>query len=170
MSASSPTEADRFCPQCGAALRADTKFCTTCGAAVAGAPAASVRSTSRPAAPASKQRKGLWLLLGAVLLIVAAVAVFALLDSAQQPETSMPVAIPTAPVASRDIPFPNVARISVEDTHVMAMTGDALIVDVRDKPFFDASHIRGALSLPLNELPDRVAELPKDKAILIYCT
>ena len=170
MPASSPTEANRICSQCGAALRADTKFCTACGAAIAGAPAASTGSTRRPKAPARQERKSLWLLLGATLVIVVAVAIFALLDNAQQPEASAPVAIPTAPMASRDIPFPNVARISVENTHVMAMTGDALIVDVRDKPFFDASHIRGALSLPLNELPARVAELPEDKAILFYCT
>ena len=68
------------------------------------------------------------------------------------------------------MPFPNVARITVDNAHVMAMTGSALIVDVRDKPFFDVSHARGALSLPLSELPARYAELPKDKAILTYCT
>jgi hypothetical protein len=158
------------CTQCGAALRAGAQFCTACGAPAAAAPSAPVPPASRPAAPASSQRKGLWLLLGAALLIVAAVAVFALLEDAQQPAASPPVAIPAAPVAAQDIPFPNVTRVSVENAHMMAMTGDAVIVDVRDKPFYDSSRIRGALSLPLNDLPARYAELPRDKAVLTYCT
>jgi hypothetical protein len=115
------------------------------------------------------QRKGLWLLLGAGLVIVAVVAGFVLLNGAQQPAPGALVTIPTVAVA-QNVPFPNVARVTVEDAHVMAMTGDAVIVDVRDKPFYDASHVRGALSLPLGDLPARASELPKDKAILTYCT
>jgi len=155
-----------YCATCGAALRAAAQFCTACGAAVTAAPAA----PSRPKAAARRPRKGLWLLLGAGLVVVAVVAVLVLLKDTQQPAASgSAAAIPTVPVV-QNAPFPNVARISVEDTHVMAMTGAAVIVDVRDKPFFDVSRIRGALSLPLGELPARYAELPKDKAILLYCT
>lgn len=175
-------EPARFCPQCGAAWRAGASFCTNCGApasdaaTAATAPASRAAATatktpaSRPATAGRRPRQGLWLLLGAVVLIAAAVAVFALLNDSQQQAAGAPVTIPTAPAVAQDIPFPDVARISVENTHMMAMSGEAVIVDVRDKPFFDQSHIRGALSLPLNDLPARYAELPKDKAILLYCT
>ena len=175
-------EPARFCPQCGAAWRAGAGFCTNCGApasgaatataAPAGRPAAAAAATpaSRPATAVRSQRQGIWLLLGAVVLIAAAVAVFALLNDSQQQAAGAPVAIPTAPMVARNIPFPDVNRISVENTHMMAMSGEAVIVDVRDTPFFEASHIRGALSLPLGDLPARYAELPKDKAILLYCT
>lgn len=163
-------EPARFCPQCGAAWRASASFCTNCGAPAGDAAPTTTAPASRPAAAARQPRKGLWLLLGAVVLIAAAVAVFALLNDSQQQAASAPVTIPTAPAVAQDIPFPDVTRISVENTHMMAMSGEAVIVDVRDKPFFDQSHIRGALSLPLSELPERYAELPKDKAILLYCT
>jgi hypothetical protein len=164
------SEPARFCPQCGADWRASASFCTNCGAPASGAATAVPAPAGRPAAAARSQRRGLWLLLGAVVLIAAAVAVFALLNDSQQQAAGAPVTIPTAPPVAQDIPFPDVARISVENTHVMAMSGEAVIVDVRDAPFFETSHIRGALSLPLSELPARYTELPKDKAILLYCT
>lgn len=155
-----------YCAQCGAALRANTQFCTACGApATAASPA-----SARPAKATASKRSRPWLAAGAVVLLLAVVAIFAVLDRGQQPARGAPVAIPTAPMASQNIPFPNVARVSVENAHMMAMSGEAVIVDVRDQPFFDESHIRGALSLPLSDLPARYAELPVDKAILTYCT
>jgi len=165
MSASSPSEADRFCPQCGAVLRADSQFCTTCGAPAAGASPSSARPDT------GGKRSRTWLVVGAVVLLLAVVAAALVwFNDSQQPAPSVAVTIPTAPVAGQDIPFPTVARVAVEQSHMSAMSGDALIVDVRDREFYDTSHIPGSLSLPLSELPARLAELPRDKAILTYCT
>jgi rhodanese-related sulfurtransferase/DNA-binding MarR family transcriptional regulator len=47
--------------------------------------------------------------------------------------------------------------------------GDVVVVDVRPTEEFDAGHIRGARSLPLDELEDRLAELPADREIVAYC-
>lgn len=44
-----------------------------------------------------------------------------------------------------------------------------LILDVRQPDEFRAGHIAGAKLIPLNELQDRIAELPKDKEILCVC-
>ncbi len=167
MSGSSPTQAVRFCPQCGAALRADAQFCTTCGASAAGAPS----SSARPAAASTSKAGRPWLAIGAVVLLLAVVAAALVwFNNAQQPEPSAAVAIPTAPVASQDIPYPDVARVSPEQAHMSAMSGEAVIVDVRGQEFYEAGHARGALSLPLEELPARFSELPKDQAVLFYCT
>lgn len=164
-----PDEFAGNCTQCGAALRAGAQFCTACGSPAPAVLSVPVRPASHPARRSRSQRKGFWLLLGAGLLIVATVVVFALLDSAQQPTASTSVAIPTVAVAP-DVPYPNVARVSVADAHVAAMSGNALIVDTRSREFYDAGHARGALALPLNELPARLSELPKEKAVLLYCT
>ena len=44
-----------------------------------------------------------------------------------------------------------------------------LILDVRQPDEFRAGHIDGARLIPLNELGQRLNELPKDKEILCVC-
>jgi rhodanese-related sulfurtransferase len=46
---------------------------------------------------------------------------------------------------------------------------DVLLVDVRPSEEFDAGHTEGALSIPLEELDQRLAELPDDCEIVAYC-
>jgi rhodanese-related sulfurtransferase len=40
---------------------------------------------------------------------------------------------------------------------------------VRPAPEFAAGHIPGAVSIPLDELPDRISELPPDLDVVAYC-
>jgi rhodanese-related sulfurtransferase/DNA-binding transcriptional ArsR family regulator len=47
--------------------------------------------------------------------------------------------------------------------------GQVLAVDVRPAGEYAAGHIPGALSLPLDELADRLAELPDDVDVVAYC-
>jgi rhodanese-related sulfurtransferase len=44
-----------------------------------------------------------------------------------------------------------------------------VILDVRPPEEFEAGHIRGAVSVPLNDLKRRLAKLPKRKEIVAYC-
>lgn len=46
-----------------------------------------------------------------------------------------------------------------------------LILDVRTVDEFEAGHIPGALNIPYDELPTRLAELPigKSDAVIVYC-
>lgn len=43
------------------------------------------------------------------------------------------------------------------------------IIDVRKKSEFESEHIVGAINIPLNELANRVSELPKEKPFTIHC-
>jgi NADPH-dependent 2,4-dienoyl-CoA reductase/sulfur reductase-like enzyme/rhodanese-related sulfurtransferase len=45
----------------------------------------------------------------------------------------------------------------------------ALILDVRDPVEFNRDHVEGAVNIPLNDLRDRMHELPKDREIWAYC-
>jgi len=45
----------------------------------------------------------------------------------------------------------------------------ALVVDVREQVEWDAGHISGAVLIPLGELGGRVAELPRDRRMVIVC-
>jgi rhodanese-related sulfurtransferase/DNA-binding HxlR family transcriptional regulator len=47
--------------------------------------------------------------------------------------------------------------------------GDVVLVDVRPRAEFEAGHIAGARSIPIDELPDRLAELPRGADIVAYC-
>jgi len=166
MSGDSLNPSSGHCTQCGAALRANAQFCTACGAPVA----AALPARPRPVQAPGRERGRLWLAAGAVVLLLAAFASFVLLNRGQQPVTGSPAAIPTAQGIAQDIPYPEVARVSPGQAHISAMSGDALIVDVRGQEYFAQGHARGAISIPLEELPARLNELPKDQAILFYCT
>jgi rhodanese-related sulfurtransferase/DNA-binding transcriptional ArsR family regulator len=47
--------------------------------------------------------------------------------------------------------------------------GDVTLIDVRPEDEFAAGHIPGALSMPLDELAQRLGELPRRKEIVAYC-
>ncbi|WP_028934914.1 ArsR/SmtB family transcription factor [Pseudonocardia spinosispora] len=47
--------------------------------------------------------------------------------------------------------------------------GEAVVLDVRPAVEYRAGHIPGAVSIPLDELADRMRELPADQEIVAYC-
>lgn len=47
--------------------------------------------------------------------------------------------------------------------------GSVVVVDVRPAEEFAAGHLPGAISIPLADLRDRLASLPKRKEIVAYC-
>ncbi|MGC0249627.1 ArsR/SmtB family transcription factor [Pseudactinotalea sp. Z1748] len=48
-------------------------------------------------------------------------------------------------------------------------SGDAVILDVRPEVEYAGGHLPGAIHIPLEELTDRLAELPTDREIVAYC-
>ena len=44
-----------------------------------------------------------------------------------------------------------------------------LLIDVRRKDEFEAGNIAGAINIPVDELRNRLSEIPKNKTIYIYC-
>lgn len=48
-------------------------------------------------------------------------------------------------------------------------SGDVMVLDVRPHVEYRAGHIPGAVSIPLDELSERIAELPSDREIVAYC-
>lgn len=47
--------------------------------------------------------------------------------------------------------------------------GDTLVLDVRPEPEYRGGHLPGARHIPLEELADRIAELPPGREIVAYC-
>jgi rhodanese-related sulfurtransferase/DNA-binding transcriptional ArsR family regulator len=59
--------------------------------------------------------------------------------------------------------------ITRRDLKKQLSEGSVVVVDVRPVEEYVAGHIKGALSIPLTELPSRVEELPKNVEIVVYC-
>lgn len=48
-------------------------------------------------------------------------------------------------------------------------SGEVTLIDVRPPEEFEAGHIPGAVSVPLDELESRLADLPHDRDVVAYC-
>ena len=43
------------------------------------------------------------------------------------------------------------------------------LIDVRSSLEFELAHIEGATNIPLDDIRDRLKEIPKDKKVVLYC-
>ena len=61
--------------------------------------------------------------------------------------------------------------VSVGRKELMAQAkrGEVIVLDVRPQSEFDTAHLPHARSMPLTELAQRIAELPRDVDIVAYC-
>ena len=71
--------------------------------------------------------------------------------------------------AAREYLGEDVDSIGREDLLGRLGRGDVVLVDVRPEVEYEAGHIEGAKSIPLEELERRLAELPPDAEIVAYC-
>jgi rhodanese-related sulfurtransferase len=60
-------------------------------------------------------------------------------------------------------------EVSRDEMASLLESGDVMLIDVRPAAEFKYGHIPGALPFPIEELPQRLSELPKDKRIIAYC-
>jgi rhodanese-related sulfurtransferase len=71
--------------------------------------------------------------------------------------------------AAREYLGEDVEAIGREELIERLRRGDIILVDVRPSEEFEAGHIEGARSIPLDELNRRLAELPTDREVVAYC-
>ena len=108
-------------------------------------------------------------LAGGVLLAVAAAPALAAPQSpAQAPSLTPKAAAPAAPPAAAT--QETARRIPAAEARQALAKGEAVLVDVRNKEAYEASHAQGALSIPLSDIGSRAGELPKNKLVIAYCT
>ena len=63
-----------------------------------------------------------------------------------------------------------IQRVTLEESKLAYDRGAAVFLDVRSASSYTASHIPGALSIPLTELEARLGELDPHQWIITYCT
>ena len=77
-----------------------------------------------------------------------------------------PVARPSAGMQASD----EARRITPEEVRVALQKRQAILIDVRSEETYKSGHIRGARSIPWNQIATRANELPRNKMIVTYCT
>lgn len=98
---------------------------------------------------------------GLVILIGALASIFLGFDPGSEPAVSNP---------NPGIPSPQIQRVDLPTAKDAFDKGTAVFVDVRGQSFYQDGHIPGSLSIPLNQLEDRLVELSQDDWIILYCT
>jgi rhodanese-related sulfurtransferase/DNA-binding HxlR family transcriptional regulator len=71
--------------------------------------------------------------------------------------------------AARDYLGGDVEGIGSAELRERLVKGDVVLVDVRPGEEYAAGHIEGARSIPIDELDEQLAELPKETEIIAYC-
>lgn len=104
--------------------------------------------------PRSRSAGSLWLPFVALLLLAAVIL-------------SACGAAPT-PAAQVQAAPGRINEISVDQAYQKREAG-AFMLDVRQPEEWEAAHIPDATLIPLGELASRVAEVPKDQEIVVYC-
>ena len=146
------------CSHCGNELASNDRFCNVCGRRII--QSSGKRPRRRPARNALWRNPVAWFgAAGALLLVVALALVLG----------GGPSATNEGGTAAGDIPYPNVARISLAGAKEIFDADSAVFLDVRTADEHQASHIAGSLSIPFGELALRLDELPRGKEIITYC-
>ena len=70
---------------------------------------------------------------------------------------------------SFDLKERNDMKIKSVDMLNMIENGTAVLIDIRFREEFEAWNLPFSKNIPLNELPNRLNELPKDKLIITAC-
>lgn len=95
----------------------------------------------------TRMKRWTWVLLALVVLAAAAVVV-----------------LPRLAGSTAGLP----AEIDVQRASRLRDEG-AVVLDVRQPDEWEAGHIPGAVLIPLDQLPARLAEVPKDRAVVVMC-
>ncbi len=78
---------------------------------------------------------------------------------------------PPAPVAASVDVDPNnlPATVDVATLAALQEQENVLVLDVREQWEYDEGHIPGVTHIPMNEVPDRLSEIPTDQTVIVTC-
>jgi rhodanese-related sulfurtransferase len=71
--------------------------------------------------------------------------------------------------AAREYLGEDVETIGREELIARLARGEVVLIDVRPAEEFAAGHIKGARSIPLSELEQRLGSMPRDAEVVAYC-
>jgi rhodanese-related sulfurtransferase/DNA-binding transcriptional ArsR family regulator len=63
----------------------------------------------------------------------------------------------------------NMDAIGFDELKARLKTESVILVDVRPAEEYQAGHIAGAISIPFDQIDERLREIPRDKEVVAYC-
>lgn len=60
-------------------------------------------------------------------------------------------------------------ELSAQQAAALRAQSAVQLLDVREAWEYELVHIAGALHIPMDEIPERLAELPTDQALVVVC-
>ena len=105
-------------------------------------------------------------------IIIAGIIIVAAILAIQftQRETVLETPLVTPPDNSAAKTTKDIMRVSLDDALLVFDQESVVFLDVRDLGAYESKHIKGALSIPYNEITDRLDELSPDDWIIPYCS
>ena len=123
------------------------------------------RAQSSRSRQADQKGWGRWLPIAALILAAILIGVGGVWFLTRQEGDTGPTVADATVANSDDVP-----RITPQELKAKLDAGQAVVFDVRRQEAYTQQHIDGAISLPGDEMPTRLAELPTDKLAVFYCT
>ncbi|KAA3655681.1 MAG: zinc-ribbon domain-containing protein [Chloroflexi bacterium] len=159
--------AANFCSNCGNSVMVNDQFCRHCGDPLS--ETAKQFPHSQPFQQPKRQGASPLLIIG---LIAGAVLIFAAFWLSQPNSAEAPSRLESNPVSQENagLPYPEVARIDLDEAKRRFDAGTAVFVDTRDLDEYEAAHIPGAVHMTLADIETRHRELVDSPEIITYCT
>ena len=104
-----------------------------------------------------------------VAAIIAAVLLTAC-NSKDQVAGSTAASAPAVQAPAPAAPGDSTRRVTTVELKDLLAKGQAIVIDVRSDAAYQQGHIKGARSIPATQILQHVAELPRDKMIVTYCS
>ena len=76
----------------------------------------------------------------------------------------------TAPASTPNVLSDGVRRVTTVELRDMLDKGTAVVIDTRGADAYKGNHIKGSISVPVDEVAKRINDLPRDKMIVAYCS
>jgi 3-mercaptopyruvate sulfurtransferase SseA len=68
------------------------------------------------------------------------------------------------------VPNDDVRRVTTVELRDALDKGTAIVIDTRPAESYKQNHIKGSINIPVDQVADRISELPRDKMIVAYCS
>jgi hypothetical protein len=118
--------------------------------------------------------------IGAVSLIALFFAAYAAMRSSTVTAPAVPAVVSTTSAApapagneaagTTSAALKAIPRIDATTLHDRMTRGEVVVIDVRDIDSYTASHIAGAIHIPLSRIEGEIPYLKGSKPIVTYCT
>jgi phage shock protein E len=105
-----------------------------------------------------------------IILVLAIFVILALAACTAGPAAPAPAPAPVATQVATKVDVTQFGpNVDVATVNSLLGRDDVVILDVREQSEYDAGHIPGVTLIPLNDVPNRLNEIPKDKPVIVTC-